>query len=63
MEIIITKHGKPVAKLVPIESHCRPSLAHMVRYMGDVESPIDEEWEVLSGNPRWPWWEETKSGP
>lgn len=45
-EIIVTKRGKPVAKLVPIENHGRPSLAHMVRFMGDVESPIDVEWEA-----------------
>lgn len=47
-EIIVTKRGKPVAKLVPITSRGRPSLGHMVRFMGDVESSIDVEWEADS---------------
>lgn len=45
-EIIVTKRGKPVARVVPIEEKGRPSLAHMVVFMGDVESPIDVEWEA-----------------
>lgn len=45
-EIIVTKRGKPVARVVPFEEKGRPSLAHMVVFMGDVESPIDVEWEA-----------------
>ena len=56
-EIIVTKRGKPVAKLVPIGRPEIPDLSHMIGILGDIESPIDEEWEVLSDNPRWPWWE------
>ena len=43
-EIIVTKRGKPIARVTPIESHGRPSLAHWVIWEGDVESPIDVEW-------------------
>ena len=49
-EIIITKHGRPVAKLVPVEDS---SPASFIGYMsgsvvvnGDLISPIDEDWEV-----------------
>ncbi len=47
-EIIVTKRGKPVAKLVPIEKPPIPNLRHSVVFMGDVESPIDVEWEADS---------------
>ena len=57
VEIIVTKRGKPVAKLVPLKRPPIPDLRHMVTSMGDIVSPIDEEWEVLSDNPEWPWWE------
>lgn len=49
-EIVITKHGQPVAKLVPVESN---STVSMVGYMqgtvqvtGDIISPLDEVWEA-----------------
>ena len=43
-EIIVTKRGKPVARVTAVESRGRPSLAHWVKFEGDVESPIDVEW-------------------
>ena len=47
-EIIVTKRGKPVAKLVPIGRPEIPDLRYMVKWIGDVESPIDDEWEANS---------------
>jgi prevent-host-death family protein len=51
-EIIITKHGRPVAKLVPVEDS---SPVGFIGYMkdavvinGDLVAPIDEDWEVDS---------------
>jgi prevent-host-death family protein len=50
-EIVITKHGKPVAKLVPIqEAHADSIIGFMkgsVQVTGDIIAPLDEEWEVL----------------
>ena len=50
-EYVITKHGKPVAKLVPVEDQPVPSLwgcmKGTVLWYGDIISPIDVEWEAL----------------
>ena len=49
-EIVITKHGKPVAKLVPIlEEQTDTIVGYLpgsVQVIGDIVSPIDEEWEA-----------------
>lgn len=44
--LIITKHGKPVAKLVPMSQDTQlfGALAGSVLREGDVESPIDTPW-------------------
>jgi prevent-host-death family protein len=51
--IIITKRGKPVAKLVAVEPEPRRPLfgymAGTITYVGDIESPIDVEWEAEAG--------------
>jgi prevent-host-death family protein len=47
--LIITKHGKPVAQLVPIadQESLFGSMKGSVLYMGDIISPIDVEWEAM----------------
>ncbi len=48
-EVVITKHGKPVARLVPVTYQTAPlfgRLAGMTVHEGDVVSPIDEVWEA-----------------
>lgn len=48
-EIIITKHGKPVAKLVPFEETSASALGFLkgtVFNIDDIVSPIDEAWEA-----------------
>ena len=45
--IVITKRGKPVAKLVPIED--KPidifgRMAGTIKICGDIIGPLDEEW-------------------
>lgn len=50
--VLITKKGRPVAKLVPAEPPRRAlfgCLAGTVEIVGDIESPVDpaESWEVL----------------
>ena len=47
-EIVITKHGRPVAKLVPVEdvpADAFGALRGSVRYVGDIVSPDPEAWE------------------
>ncbi|MGY8826928.1 MAG: type II toxin-antitoxin system Phd/YefM family antitoxin [Candidatus Latescibacterota bacterium] len=49
-EIVITKHGKPVVKVIPIEEeNPRPLLGYLqgsVSIDGDITEPIDEVWEA-----------------
>jgi prevent-host-death family protein len=51
--VVITKHGKPVAQLVPIPAQSSTLFGYMrntVKIKGDVIAPIDEEWSALSGD-------------
>ncbi len=48
-EIIITKRGRPVAKLVPVDIADNPLIGGMrgtVRFIGDIVSPIGEKWNA-----------------
>jgi prevent-host-death family protein len=50
--VLITKHGRPVAKLVPAEEGSNGFLGRLqgiVKILGDIESPIEpiETWESL----------------
>jgi prevent-host-death family protein len=50
--VVITKRGKPVAKLVPVDEPERDvfgCLAGEIEIVGDIESPIlpPEDWEML----------------
>ncbi|MBV8207709.1 MAG: type II toxin-antitoxin system Phd/YefM family antitoxin [Acidobacteria bacterium] len=50
--LLITKRGKPVAKLVPVDrgkDDFLGSLEGIVRIAGDIESPVEppEAWEAL----------------
>ena len=49
-EIIITKNGEPVSKLVPVRHKPKTLFgAHRGRIAvkGDIVSPLDTEWEAL----------------
>ena len=49
-EIVITKNGKPVSKLVPVKHRPKTLFgAHRGRIIvkGDIVSPLDAEWEAL----------------
>lgn len=52
-EIVITKYGKPVAKLVPVDGAGAPRgtawgwMKGTVLWYGDIISPIDVEWEAM----------------
>lgn len=50
--VVITKRGRPVAKLIPADEspqHFLGRLEGVVRIVGDIESPIEpaEIWEAL----------------
>ena len=41
--IVISKRGRPVARLAPLEVE-RASLKSRARIVGDIVSPVDESW-------------------
>lgn len=47
--LVITKHGKPVAQLVPISDNIDPfgRMSGSGAILGDIISPIDVEWEAM----------------
>lgn len=51
-EIVITKHGRPVAKLVAVDDqHSSSFIGYMketVVVNGDITAPVDEDWEVCA---------------
>ncbi len=50
IEVEITKHGRPIAKLVPIEEPEKlfGCLRGSVTYHGSIIEPIDVDWEANS---------------
>ena len=47
--LVITKHGKPVAQVVPIppKKSIIGAMRGSVLWEGDIISPIDVEWEAM----------------
>ena len=50
--VLITKRGRPVAKLVPADTSADDFIGRLegvVRIVGDIESPVEppESWEML----------------
>ena len=48
-EVIITKHGKPKARLVPFDDEPRPLFGYLrgsVTVRGDITAPLDETWDA-----------------
>ena len=47
--LIITKHGRPVAQVMPIQGqeNIVGSMKGSVLWMGDIISPIDVEWDAM----------------
>lgn len=47
IEITVTKHGKPVARMVPTRVERRPFFGALpVTITGDILEPIDVDWEA-----------------
>ena len=51
LSLIITKHGVPVARLVPIEPNKKVSrfgcMAGTIQLHGDITAPINAKWDAL----------------
>ena len=50
-KICLTRQGKTIAELVPLSVERtidRPSLVHLFLFIGDIESPLDGEWEAMN---------------
>ena len=50
--VLITKRGKPIAKLIPVDQRSDDFIGRLegvIKVVGDIESPIEppEAWEVL----------------
>ena len=49
-EIVITKHGKPVARLVPVEEEAPQPLFGFLKgavtVHGEIVCPLDESWDA-----------------
>lgn len=43
---IVTKRGRPVAKVVPMEDAKPRSVRGSVKYLGDIVGPLGDEWLV-----------------
>jgi prevent-host-death family protein len=51
--IVITKHGRPVAQLVPVPGVQKSLFGYMkntFKITGDVVGPADERWSAVSGD-------------
>lgn len=51
--VVITKHGRPVARLVPVPAEPRSLFGYMkntVKIKGDIVAPTDESWSAVSGD-------------
>ena len=44
--LIVTKRGRPVAKVVPVDDVAPRSLRGSVRYNGDIVGPLPDFWDA-----------------
>lgn len=44
--LIVTKRGKPVAKIVPTETQKSRNLLGSVKFHGDIVAPILDKWDI-----------------
>ena len=45
-EVVITKRGRPVAKIVPIGQAPAVPIAGLIVHQGDLISPVEVEWDA-----------------
>ncbi len=44
--IVVTKRGRPVAKVVPVDVPSKKTLRGSLVFSGDIVSPLDDAWDV-----------------
>jgi prevent-host-death family protein len=44
--IVVTKRGRPVARVVPLDEPAASSLRGSVSFVGDVFAPAEEAWDA-----------------
>jgi prevent-host-death family protein len=44
--LVVTKRGRPVARIVPVAPPARSSLRHSVTVHGDIVGPLLDDWEL-----------------
>jgi prevent-host-death family protein len=44
--IVVTKRGRPVAKVAPIDAPSKKALRGSLVFSGDIVSPLDDAWDV-----------------
>lgn len=44
--VVVTKRGRPVARIVPVVRARRRSLKGSLTFHGDIVSPLNEPWEA-----------------
>lgn len=45
-ELVVTKDGRTIAKVVPIDDLLSSPMAGSVLFEGDIVSPLNEEWDA-----------------
>lgn len=45
-ELLVTKDGRPIARVVPIDSDDRGPMFGRIAFLGDIVAPLDEEWKA-----------------
>jgi prevent-host-death family protein len=43
---VVTKRGRPVARVVPVEAPKQTSIRGSVTYLSDIVAPLGDEWPV-----------------
>ena len=46
VEIVVTRDGEPIAKVVPVETPLRGPMYGRIQFLGDIMEPLDEEWDA-----------------
>lgn len=45
-ELVVTKRGRPVARVVPVEEPSRAKLEGSLTFDGDIVAPLDADWNA-----------------
>jgi antitoxin (DNA-binding transcriptional repressor) of toxin-antitoxin stability system len=46
LDLVITKDGQPIARVVPIDGADRGPMYGRIKIVGDIVAPLDEEWKA-----------------